>query len=209
MTVQKNSISLLLLRNLKAVLETPIDENRKSILSNLILYIKSKKEKKQDINLNFICTHNSRRSQFAQVWAQVAAEYYGIKASCYSGGVEVTACNKRTVLSLLRSGFEIITPEENIYNPRHQVSYSKNRDEITLFSKLYNDSINPKTGFAAIMTCSDADHNCPVIIGAEKRISLNYSDPKEFDNTEIEELKYDERSMQIASELFFVFSQVD
>ena len=58
------------------------------------------------------------------------------------------------------------------------------------------------------MTCSDADENCPFIPGTEMRIPVRYEDPKEFDGTPEESLRYDERSRQIASEMFFVFSQV-
>ena len=58
------------------------------------------------------------------------------------------------------------------------------------------------------MTCSDADENCPYIPKAEKRIPLRYDDPKSYDDTPIESEKYDERSLQIASEIFYVFSQI-
>jgi arsenate reductase len=49
------------------------------------------------------------------------------------------------------------------------------------FSKKYDDEFNPKSEFAAIMTCSQADGGCPFIAGAEKRIPITYEDP--FDNT--------------------------
>jgi len=32
-----------------------------------------------DIHLNFICTHNSRRSQLTQVWAYYAATYFELQ----------------------------------------------------------------------------------------------------------------------------------
>ena len=62
--------------------------------------------------------------------------------------------------------------------------------------------------FAAIMTCSHADENCPFIPGTEKRIPVRYEDPKSFDDTREESVMYDQRSMQIASEMFYVFSKV-
>ena len=58
------------------------------------------------------------------------------------------------------------------------------------------------------MTCSHADENCPFIAGAEKRIPITYEDPKKFDNTPEQLAKYNERSLQIATELFYVFSKV-
>ena len=58
------------------------------------------------------------------------------------------------------------------------------------------------------MTCSDADQNCPVVLGAEKRISLPYVDPKISDGTPEESKVYDERCLQIAIEQLYVFSKI-
>ena len=58
------------------------------------------------------------------------------------------------------------------------------------------------------MTCSHADGNCPFIAGAEKRIPITYEDPKLFDNTEQQAAKYEERSLQIATEMLYIFSQI-
>ena len=55
------------------------------------------------------------------------------------------------------------------------------------------------------MVCSDADEACPFVPGAELRLSMPYDDPKAFDGTPMEEAKYDERSRQIAREMFFAF----
>ena len=192
--------------NLESILSLSISDERKSFLQELIDYIKSKREKGQPIRLNFICTHNSRRSQFSQIWAQTAADYFEIPAFCYSGGVEVTACNERTILSLERSGF--IISKHGHSNPIYFILQDKDTRPIIVFSKLYDDVINPHGIFATIMTCSHADENCPFIPGAEARIPVRYEDPKEFDDTDVESTKYDERSQQIASEMFYVFSRV-
>jgi len=58
------------------------------------------------------------------------------------------------------------------------------------------------------MTCDHADENCPFIPGTEQRIPVRYEDPKAFDNTPLEAEKYDERSVQIATEMFYVFSKI-
>lgn len=192
--------------NLESILSLSISDERKSLLQELIDYIKSKREKGQPIRLNFICTHNSRRSQLAQIWAQTAADYFEIPAFCYSGGVEVTACNERTIRSLERSGF--IISKHGHSNPIYFILQDKDTRPIIVFSKLYDDVINPHGIFATIMTCSHADENCPFIPGAEARIPVRYEDPKEFDDTDLESTKYDERSQQIASEMFYVFSRV-
>ncbi len=183
-----------------------ISEERKSILQELIHYVQKQKSESREIHLNFICTHNSRRSQFSQLWAQTASFYYGVKTFCYSGGVEVTAINERAVASIKRFGFKVEQSGEG--NPKYAVSFSENENPLIMFSKLYDDASSAQSNFAAVMTCSHADENCPFIPGANKRIPARYEDPKAFDDTELESAKYDERSKEIANEMFYVFSQV-
>ncbi|MEM6362727.1 MAG: protein-tyrosine-phosphatase [Bacteroidota bacterium] len=186
--------------------ELSIPEERKAILNTLIDYIRSGTQSRKEVNLNFICTHNSRRSQFSQIWAQVAAYYYGVDINSFSGGVEVTEFNLRAVASVERFGFEV--EKEGGVNPRYSVKYSKRAQPLICFSKIFDDPSNPKENFAAVMTCSHADENCPFIPGAEARIPVRYDDPKTFDGTDLESSKYDERSLQIAAEMFYVFSKV-
>jgi arsenate reductase len=69
-----------------------ISEERKTVLQPLIDFVQQKVNDRQDININFICTHNSRRSHLSQVWAQVASAHFNIpNVHCYSGGTEETA----------------------------------------------------------------------------------------------------------------------
>lgn len=183
-----------------------LPEARQQVLQPLIEYVRHKLDAGEPAYLNFICTHNSRRSQFSQVWAQTAADYYHLPVRCFSGGVEVTACNERTVASLKRFGFHISA--KGTENPMYNISHSENSTPIAAFSKLFDDPENAAESFAAVMTCSHADENCPFIPGTEKRISVMYEDPKAFDDTPHEAQKYDERSLQIASEMFYVFSKI-
>lgn len=183
-----------------------IPAERKEILNALIDYIQKKVDAGEKVNLNFICTHNSRRSQFSQIWAQTAADYFGILAQCYSGGVEVTAFNERAVASIKRNGFQV--KAEGIGNPIYWVTHSREGQPIKAFSKVFDDPANDAEQFAAVMTCSHADENCPFIPGTEQRIPVRYEDPKAFDDTPEEAAKYDRRSLQIASEMFYVFSKI-
>ena len=195
-------------KSIKKILQQNVLDKRKDILDVLIDYIDEKYSKRQRVSLNFICTHNSRRSQFAQIWAHTAAAYYNLKVSSYSGGIEVTAFDQRALASIIRSGFDVHT--EGNYNPIHYISYEKNvKSRLKCFSKLYADPVNKSDSFAAIMTCSSADRKCPLIKRAERRISIQYEDPKVFDDTPDEINKYDERSLQIASEFFYVFRKVN
>lgn len=183
-----------------------IDNDRKEILKQFSEYISTKLQNKQEVNLIFICTHNSRRSTISQIWAQTAAEYYGIpNIKCYSGGTEATAFNPRAVKAMRKAGFKIETKDDSD-NPVYLVYYSDDKEPVECFSKVYSDEYNPQKDFAAIMTCSDADENCPIVFGAEARFPIRYEDPKEFDGTEQEEDKYNERVEQIGREMLFLFN---
>lgn len=185
-----------------------ITEERKQILQPLIDFIQNKTTTNQEIRLNLICTHNSRRSHLSQVWAQTAAAYYDIKnVFCYSGGTEATALFPMAAQTLSKQGFQITAISQG-NNPVYAIKHSENSHPVIGFSKSFDDKFNPQTEFAAILTCSSADKGCPFIAGAEKRIPITYEDPKAFDNTPQQAEKYEERSLQIATELFYVFAQI-
>ena len=197
-----------LLSEINKVDEKSIIEERKIILQPLINYINLKINNCEEIKLNFICTHNSRRSHLAQVWAQTMAEYFNYKqVFCYSGGTETTSVYVAVVNSLKQLGFKIDIIKES-ENPVYSIRYSLNQPPITGFSKPFNDPFNPKTDFAAILTCSEADEACPFVKGADIRIPMTFEDPKVYDNTNLQKEKYLERSLQIAAELKYVFSKV-
>lgn len=185
-----------------------ISAERKIVLQPLVDFIQGKASNNQEIRLNLICTHNSRRSHLSQVWAQTAAVYYGIKnVFSYSGGTEATAMFSMAGKTLIKQGFKIRTIAEG-NNPVYAIKYSETEHPIIGFSKTFDDDFNPQTGFAAILTCSSADQGCPFIAGAEVRIPITFEDPKAFDNTPQQAEKYEERSLQIATEMFYVFSLI-
>lgn len=181
---------------------------RKDILKQLSAFVQQKINNKEAAHLNFICTHNSRRSHLSQLWAQAAAHYYSIPAVyCYSGGTEATAFNPRAVKAMQDAGFDISIKKEGD-NPIYLVRYAAEAPAIEAFSKKYDDPFNQLEDFAAVMTCSHADENCPLVLGASTRIALTYDDPKEFDNTTLEAVKYKERVHQIGREILYAFSQI-
>lgn len=193
---------------IKGLKTQSITDERKIVLQPLIDFAQSKTSKNQHIRINFICTHNSRRSHLSQIWAQTMAHYFNINnVLCYSGGTEATALFPMAAETLRKSGFEIKTLSEGS-NPVYSIKYAENEHPIIGFSKKLDDDFNPKSEFAAVMTCSQADGGCPFIAGAEKRIPITFEDPKAFDNTPLQAEKYNERSLQIATELFYVFSQI-
>ncbi len=183
-----------------------IPEERKAILQVVSSYIRDKKAANEVIQLVYICTHNSRRSHFGQIWGAVAAAYYEVPTVLtYSGGTEATAFHPNAVEAALRAGFEIKVLED-CANPLYEVIFGKDLSTVC-FSKAYNDPSNPQSNFAAVMTCSDADENCPFIPKVDLRVATTYQDPKVFDSTELQDEKYSERFAQIAREILFCFSQ--
>ncbi len=184
-----------------------ISNTRKASLDPLVDYIKGKIENKEAVALNFICTHNSRRSHLSQVWAQTLGHYVGIKnITCYSGGTEATALFPMAAETLTNHGFQIIKLSES-KNPVYSIKYNTNSPPIIGFSKTFDDSFNPTSNFAAIMTCSSADEGCPFVKGADGRFPITYEDPKAFDDTPLQKEKYHERSIQIATELLYVMKR--
>lgn len=186
-----------------------INEERKAILQPLIDFVQQKLNDKQEININFICTHNSRRSHLSQVWAQVAAAYFNIpNVHCYSGGTEETALFPKVAETLTNHGFSIFKIAQT-NNPVYAIMYSDNALPVISFSKKYDSPFNPVSAFAAIMTCSQADGGCPFIAGAEKRIPITFEDPKISDGKNEQSKIYTERSLQIAADMFYVFSMIN
>ncbi len=186
-----------------------IPDERKEALRELASFIRTKIKAGEVAQLIFICTHNSRRSHMSQLWARVAADYYGVPhVHTYSGGTEATAFNPRAVNALRRAGFGVETMSGG-ENPHYQVSYSPDTLAQEAFSKKYDDAVNPSRNFAAIMTCSQADKNCPFVPGATVRVAIPYEDPKAADGTPEEVARYDERSQQIATEMMYCFSQIN
>lgn len=188
---------------------TAISEERKVILNPLIDYLNDKIKDNMPMRLNFICTHNSRRSHLSQIWAQTMAAYFGVSdVSCYSGGTEATAMFPKVGETLTNQGFKIDKlSEEN--NPIYSIKFSKNEPSVIAFSKAFSDGFNPASEFAAIMTCSSADEACPMIFGCDKRIPITYEDPKKSDGTPLQTETYLKRSLQIATEMKYVFSSLE
>ncbi|WP_060873484.1 arsenate-mycothiol transferase ArsC [Myroides odoratus] len=185
-----------------------ITNHRKEVLAPLLAYIQAKVDSKSPIRINFICTHNSRRSHLTQIWMQVAASYYGIpNVTCYSGGTEQTAMYPMVATVLKEQGLDVFKIAEG-ENPIYAIKYGDNEVPIIGFSKKYDAAFNPSSDFAAVMTCSQVDEGCPFIAGAERRIPITFEDPKVFDGTENQQVGYFNRSLEIASEMFYIVSQI-
>jgi arsenate reductase len=185
-----------------------ITETRKQELENLALTINESITKFSKAEITVICTHNSRRSQLGQLWIKVAAIHYNIKnIYTFSGGTEATSFNFRMVNALKEYGFNVMQLDKNI-NPKYHISLGEEDESMDiLYSKVYSENYNPQSNYIAIMVCSQADEGCPFVAGVYKRISLPYLDPKEFDDTEFESIKYLEKVKEIGREMLYMVSK--
>lgn len=175
---------------------------RVAVLHNAATYIGDRIRAGKSVHLMFVCTHNSRRSQFAMVWASIFAHHFGLpNVHCYSGGTEVTACNERTVAALKRAGFQVSSRGESRgeENPVYRLESQGRYPTIECHSSLFHEADLDE--FAAMMCCAQVDQDCPLVPGAQVRIPLHYDDPKAFDGTEEESVQYDASCRLIARDM--------
>lgn len=182
---------------------------RRAALDRIADFVKSRRAAGTPSSLTFICTGNSRRSHLGQLWAAVAAAHFGVDGvATYSGGTEPSALNPRTIAALERAGFVVEPPTSPGDNPHYRIRFGADHAPIDAFSKRYDDPVNPTADFVAVMTCDEADQDCPFVKGAGLRVSLPYEDPKVADGTPEEAARYDARSRQIATEMLYLLSKV-
>ena len=184
-----------------------LSDERKNLLLKITKGITTEYNKNNIVNLNFICTHNSRRSQLSQVWGFFASEYFNLNINSFSGGTETTAFFKNTVKTLQSVGFKFDLKDFSHQNPKYIISFEGASKSIFGFSKRYDNAENQHP-FIAITTCNNADTNCPFIPEASERFHLPFVDPKSSDDTELQDETYLKTNLQIAGEIYFIFSEI-
>ena len=192
--------------SLQAYIERRLNERdqispaRRETLQRLAGEVRAALKRDGSAELVFVCTHNSRRSQMAQVWAHAACRWFGIeRVGVFSGGTEATAFYPGAIDALERAGLLIERGEGA--NPPVRVRTSPSDAGLICRSTLIDEAPNPDTGFIAVMTCAQADAACPIVPGAAASVPLRYEDPKSSDNTPRATEAYNERCAQIAREL--------
>lgn len=179
-----------------------VPPERRLLLDRIRAYVDARPD---EARLVFLCTHNSRRSHLAQVWAQVMAAVGDFRnVRTYSGGTEATAVYPGTLDALERAGMRVVRGEGS--NPVHRIEYGPGLEPLAVFSKVYDRAPNPRSGFCAVMTCDEADANCPVVSGAELRVALTHPDPKAADGRPEAARVYDERCRILAVEMAALFA---
>ncbi|MDF1697875.1 MAG: hypothetical protein P1U56_18650 [Saprospiraceae bacterium] len=184
-----------------------IETERQSELSDVSALIASMLKDNQNVNIIVVCTHNSRRSQLGEAWINILSNYFGLSSiKAFSGGMETTAFNERMVSAMKSLNIPVKLVEDG-QNPRYIIE-DIGKDGHLMFSKVYDDELNPQSGYIALMVCDHADENCPVVIGMKHRIPLRYKDPKAFDGTELEEKAYKDKVKEVGREMVFLFQEI-
>ncbi len=185
-----------------------ISKERLVLLNTIADKITNELEDRNKVNLNFICRHNSRRSQLGQVWSFYASEYFKINnIFSFSGGTEVTAFHRNTVKTLQKVGFEFNIIDFSHQNPKYLISFKETKKNILGFSKKFDNEDN-NYPYIAITTCDDAYENCPFIPDALARFHLPYKEPKTADNSPLQNEKQLGINQQVAAEMFIIFKEV-
>ena len=183
-----------------------ISEDRKKNLVRLAEFIQSEKNENRIAKLIYICIHNSRRSHFGQVAGLTAASFFNHKVETFSGGTIATKFNQNAINALNHFGYGV-SQRTNTENPTIIITHGENIQSIH-FSKAFDDAMNPSQNFAAIMTCSEAEENCPFIPNAKVKIATPYLDPSSSDGTGNESKVYSDKFKEILLDNLFVFSLI-
>ncbi len=104
----------------------------------------------EKLNILFLCTGNSCRSQMAEGWGKALK---GGKYNFYSAGIETHGLNPNAVKVMAEAGADI--------------------------SNHRSDNVNDLgVVFDVVFTvCGHADENCPVFSGAPRLIHVGFDDP--------------------------------
>jgi arsenate reductase (thioredoxin) len=104
-----------------------------------------------NLNILFLCTGNSCRSQMAEGWAQALK---GTVIDAYSAGIETHGLNQNAVTVMAEAGVDI---------SKHQ-------------SKHVNDLAHINFDWV-ISVCDHAAEHCPVFPGNVNRYHISFNDP--------------------------------
>lgn len=183
--------------------QASILSNRKVQLDDAGEILKKLYHQKGFLRLNFICTHNSRRSVAAEVWAYVLIKHFKLEnITVYSGGTEATQVKESIIKAFKYFGLRF-NKERKKLNPK----YTLDRNH-SCFSKKYDDPHNPQEDYVGIMVCDDAYESCPIIRGGIARIGLTFKDPKYSDNTPEEAIVYQNTVQLIGVEIYYLLQKL-
>ena len=184
-----------------------VSDARAQALGKLGDWIAARGRAGNPADLVWVCTHNSRRSHIAQLWALAASVHFDLPhVRSWSGGTEATAFSPWAIAALREDGFRIEDSGERVLpeNPVYHASVGPDGPVVRGYSKVFTEPPNPQRDFVAIMVCSSADDACPFVPGADLRVSLPFDDPKASDGTPSAPAAYLAASATIGREVAWV-----
>lgn len=183
--------------------EVSVSKERMVIIRKIAQSLIDLMAKGETPNLMFVCTHNSRRSQLAEAWSHAFAFKYNLSSISCSGGTEATSFVENAVKALQTIGFQLEGNEA-----MRLLRVGEKSSPTKMYSKTWDNALNPQKNLVAIMVCSDAEENCPFIPGAVARIALPFEDPKRFDGTENVQEAYKQAALLIGSEIHTLYTLI-
>jgi len=183
-----------------------ISEERLLELDNLAELTLNTINKHGQAELLFVCTHNSRRSQIAELLCFAILNYFKVEEiDCLSAGTEQTHVNKRIIKAMRSAGFGIETSGFGDHIKYDLIT--ENAMVKVLYSKTLDHILRKGPSMITVMVCDDADQNCPYVPDTI-RFSLNYTDPKFSDDSPEEPHVYADKVDEIGRELTHLVSSI-
>ncbi|MFD1294284.1 hypothetical protein ACFQ5N_10590 [Lutibacter holmesii] len=183
--------------------ELQISENKLVLLESIATAIVQTLKQNKTVNLNYISTNNSQRSQISQVWSTYAAHYFKLSnINSFSGGTNVTSFHRKTVKTLQKVGFTFKIIEFSHQNPTYAIGYHNYIKPILVFSKLYNHDLNPSPFFAITNNAFE------IIPEAIQQFEMPFNNINNFEHSINKAEEYAALNKQIAGEIHFIFHRV-
>lgn len=184
-----------------------IKPKRMEKLDVIARMIKKDVQHKGLANVVFVCTHNSRRSQFAEVALSLCLRELNMEQiETYSCGTEETRI-AQPVVDLLKTYDMEVSEEVDKENPIVSLDYEGWSKK--LFSKTYEYKGFEDKEFVAVMVCDDAAENCPFVPRFVNRIPHSYIDPKRADGTDLQEKRYSQTFSLILQEMMYLALKIE
>ncbi|NJN27464.1 MAG: hypothetical protein HC819_16570 [Cyclobacteriaceae bacterium] len=185
-----------------------IPEERRYRLNEMVYYLEEQEKNRNAWQLMFISSNQSTVGQMAQVWAKIAAYYFGLeKLQTFSGGLQAEPISVNTILALEKAGCIVYKNDLNGLNV-YQVKYAYNINPIILYPKKTDHVKNPANDFMAVFVNEHADMNMRNVRGTFNRLLLPYEDLSAYDGSAIDTRQYEESNRKMAVEMFYVFAQL-
>ena len=184
-----------------ADLNARVDPTRRPALRSCAAAIARQLDARGEVSVVAVCTHNSRRSQLAEVWLAVASAAAGLGGvSVCSGGSDPVAVAPGAIAVLRERGFRVEADTADA-NPRLRVR--GHGIERELYAKPLGEAVAgvPLRGGVALMVCAAADAACPPVPQVGYRARLPFADPRHADGTPGEAAAYRAASDRIEAEM--------